>query len=86
MGLRTRATLHGTLMVVGGAFTATSFVLRQGGAADGAAQTTLLVIGFLVIAAGAFVGGDVVFVLGNMVSRHAFRVPGRSGSAWTPGT
>jgi nitrite reductase/ring-hydroxylating ferredoxin subunit len=76
---RTRATLHGTVMVVGGALTAASLVLRQGGAADGAAQTILLVIGFLVIAAGAFVGGDVVFVLGNMVSRHAFR---GSGAKW----
>lgn len=76
---RTRATLHGTVMVVGGAFTAASLILREGGAADGAAGTILLVIGFLVIAAGAFVGGDVVFVFGNMVSRHAFR---GSGAKW----
>ncbi len=76
---RTRATLHGTVMVVGGAFTAASLLLREGGAAEGGAQTALLVIGFLVIAAGAFVGGDVVFVLGNMVSRHAFR---GSGAKW----
>lgn len=76
---RTRATLHGTVMVIGGAFTAASLVLREGGAADGLAQTTVLVIGFLIIAAGAFVGGDVVFVLGNMVSRHAFR---GSGAKW----
>ncbi len=76
---RTRATLHGTVMVIGGAFTAASLLLREGGAAEGGAQTALLVFGFLVIAAGAFVGGDVVFVLGNMVSRHAFR---GSGAKW----
>jgi nitrite reductase/ring-hydroxylating ferredoxin subunit len=76
---RTRATLHGTVMVVGGALTAASLVLREGGAAEGGAQSALLVVGFLVIAAGAFVGGDVVFVLGNMVSRHAFR---GSGAKW----
>jgi nitrite reductase/ring-hydroxylating ferredoxin subunit/uncharacterized membrane protein len=73
---RTRATIHGTLMVVGGGFTAASLILRQGGTADGVAGTALLVIGFLVISAGAYVGGDVVYVLGNMVSRHAFRGPG----------
>lgn len=76
---RTRATLHGTVMVVGGALAAASIILRQGGSAEGAPQTALLVLAFLVIAAGAFVGGDVVFVLGNMVSRHAFR---GSGTKW----
>ena len=31
------------------------------------------------ITAGAFIGGDVVYVLGNMVSRHAFR---GAGTKW----
>jgi len=73
---RTRATTHGTIMVIGGAFTAASLILRQGGTVEGPTQTIPLIIGFLVIAAGAFVGGDVVFALGNMVSRHAFRGAG----------
>jgi nitrite reductase/ring-hydroxylating ferredoxin subunit/uncharacterized membrane protein len=76
---RTRATIHGTVMVAGGALAAASIVLRDGGTAEGAPQTALLVLGFLVIAAGAYVGGDVVFVFGNMVSRHAFR---GSGAKW----
>lgn len=73
---RTRATTHGTIMVIGGAVTAASLILRQGGTVEGPTQTILLIVGFLVIAAGAFVGGDVVYALGNMVSRHAFRGAG----------
>ena len=72
---RTRATIHGTLMVVGGAIVAASLVVR---ATDGdpTIASVLLILGTLVVVAGAYVGGDVVFVLGNMVSRHAFRGPG----------
>ena len=39
----------------------------------------LSIVGFLLVTAGAFVGGDVVYVLGNMVSRHAFR---GAGTKW----
>jgi nitrite reductase/ring-hydroxylating ferredoxin subunit len=39
----------------------------------------LSIVGFLIVTAGAFVGGDVVYVLGNMVSRHAFR---GAGTKW----
>jgi nitrite reductase/ring-hydroxylating ferredoxin subunit len=76
---RTRATLHGTLMVIGLLFILVSLVTRQGGTADGALQSASLVIGWLVITAGAYVGGDVVFAFGNMVSRHAFR---GAGTKW----
>ena len=76
---RTRATLHGTVMVIGGALTAASIITRQAGTADGSLQTGLLLLGFLVIGAGAYVGGEVVFAFGNMVSRHAFR---GAGTKW----
>ena len=78
---RTRATLHATTMVIGTLFVLVSLVLRlvePEHLANGAAVATLL-IGFLVLTAGAYVGGDVVFVLGNMVSRHAFR---GAGTKW----
>jgi nitrite reductase/ring-hydroxylating ferredoxin subunit len=39
----------------------------------------LSVIGYLIVTAGAFVGGDVAYVLGNMVNRHAFR---GAGTKW----
>jgi nitrite reductase/ring-hydroxylating ferredoxin subunit len=73
---RTRATLHGTLMVIGLVVLIGSALLRSGAPADRTVPMALAIAGLLVVTAGAFVGGDVVFLLGNMVSRHAFRGPG----------
>jgi nitrite reductase/ring-hydroxylating ferredoxin subunit len=76
---RTRATLHATLMVVALVVLAVSLGLRAGSPADRTLPIGLAVVGLLVVIAGAYVGGDVVYVLGNMVSRHAFR---GAGSKW----
>lgn len=76
---RTRATLHGTVMVIGAVLIAASIATRQGGTAGGTLQVGLLLVGFVVVAAGAYVGGEVVFAFGNMVSRHAFR---GAGTKW----
>jgi len=75
----TRATLHSTLMVVALILLVISAVIRAGGPADRTVPVALSIIGFLIVSAGAFVGGDVVYVLGNMVSRHAFR---GAGTKW----
>jgi len=42
------------------------------------------VVAFLVLSVGAYVGGDVVYVFGNMVSRHAFRGAGGKWVAMEP--
>jgi nitrite reductase/ring-hydroxylating ferredoxin subunit len=76
---RTRATLHGTLMVVALGIYLASMVTRLGEPADRLVPIVTAIMGFLVLAAGAFVGGDVVYTFGNMVSRHAF---GRGGATW----
>jgi nitrite reductase/ring-hydroxylating ferredoxin subunit/uncharacterized membrane protein len=76
---RVRATLHSTLMVVGLVILVMSLVIRTGGPADRMVPVVLSVIGFLIVTAGAYVGGEVVYVLGNMVSRHAFR---GAGTKW----
>ena len=76
---RSRATLHSTLMVVGLVLVVASLVVRVTGPVDRAVPIALSVVGFLVVTAGAFVGGDVVYVLGNMVNRHAFR---GAGTKW----
>jgi nitrite reductase/ring-hydroxylating ferredoxin subunit/uncharacterized membrane protein len=76
---RTRATLHATLMVVALVLLIVSAVLRAGAPADRTVPVALSIVGFLLVTAGAFVGGDVVFALGNMVSRHAFR---GAGTKW----
>ena len=76
---RVRATTHSTLMVVGLVVLLVSLVLRAGNPADRTIPIALGIIGFLIVTAGAYVGGDVVFVFGNMVSRHAFR---GAGTKW----
>ena len=79
---RDRATLHSTLMVVALVLYLIDGLLRLGGpsgAPTSTAAVLLSIIAFLVLAAGAFVGGDVVYVNGNMVDRHAFR---GGGTKW----
>lgn len=77
---RERATVHSTLMVIALVVYVISLLLRGGGPdADRTAAVATSVIGFLILSAGAYVGGDVVYALGNMVSRHAFR---GAGTKW----
>jgi nitrite reductase/ring-hydroxylating ferredoxin subunit/uncharacterized membrane protein len=76
---RARATLHSTLMVVALLLLLISLVIRAGAPADRTVPIALSLIGFLIVTAGAYVGGDVVYVFGNMVSRHAFR---GAGTKW----
>lgn len=76
---RVRATLHSTMMVVALIVLVVSLVLRAGDPLDRALPIALSLIGFLIVTGGAYVGGDVVYVFGNMVSRHAFR---GAGTKW----
>lgn len=73
---RVRATVHSTLMIVALVIYAVSLVLRLGDPVDRTIPIATSLIAYLVLAAGAFVGGDVVYALGNMVDRHAFRSRG----------
>jgi nitrite reductase/ring-hydroxylating ferredoxin subunit len=66
-------------MVVGLVLLLISLALRAGNPADRTVVIVLDVIAFLIVSAGAYVGGDVVYVTGNMVSRHAFR---GAGTKW----
>lgn len=85
---RERATLHSSLMVVALVGYVISLVLRFGAGAQGlvgsAAATWVSIASFLILSAGAYVGGDVVYVLGNMVNRHAFRGAGTKWIALQP--
>ena len=76
---RVRATVHSTLMVVALLLLLISLALRATGGTDRTIAIALSFIGFLIVTAGAFVGGDVVYLFGNMVSRHAFR---GAGTKW----
>jgi nitrite reductase/ring-hydroxylating ferredoxin subunit/uncharacterized membrane protein len=76
---RVRATLHATIMVVALVVYAASLAIRAGSPVDRTVPVLLSWIGFAILSVGAFVGGDVVFALGNMVNRHAWR---GSGAKW----
>ena len=81
---RQRATVHSALMVVALLVYVGSLALRIAGDGDRLAATGTSIVGFLLLAAGAYVGGDVVYVLGNVVSRHAFRGAGTKWIALEP--
>jgi nitrite reductase/ring-hydroxylating ferredoxin subunit/uncharacterized membrane protein len=74
-----RATLHSTLMLVALVVYLISLVIRIDAPAVPASAFVLSIVGYLIVTAGAYVGGDVVLGLGNMVSRHAWRP---SASKW----
>jgi nitrite reductase/ring-hydroxylating ferredoxin subunit len=78
---RARATVHATLMVVALLVYFVSLGLRATGPVDRTVPIGLSVVAFLILSAGAYVGGDVVFALGNMVDRHAWRP---AGAKWQP--
>ena len=70
---RVLATVHATLMV--GSLTAylVSFALRSGPRGGRPLARLLGLIGYAALTAGAYVGGDLTYRLGNQVDRHAFR-------------
>jgi nitrite reductase/ring-hydroxylating ferredoxin subunit/uncharacterized membrane protein len=76
---RMRATVHATLMVVALVFFTISLIIRAGNPTDRTVAFVLLIIGYLVISAGAFVGGDLVYLIGTHVNRHAWR---GAGAKW----
>jgi nitrite reductase/ring-hydroxylating ferredoxin subunit/uncharacterized membrane protein len=76
---RTRATLHATLMVVGLVVYLASLAARASGPVDRVVPVWLSIVGFVIVSAGAYVGGDVAYVFGNMVNRHAWR---GAGTKW----
>jgi nitrite reductase/ring-hydroxylating ferredoxin subunit/uncharacterized membrane protein len=73
---RIRATVHSTLMVVALVVYIVSLAMRLGSPDVRTVPIVLSVVGYLLLLAGAYVGGDVAYVLGNMVNRHAFRAGG----------
>jgi nitrite reductase/ring-hydroxylating ferredoxin subunit/uncharacterized membrane protein len=78
---RIRATVHSTLMIVALVLYLVSLALRAGSPVDRTVPIALSIVAYLVLSAGGFVGGDVAYVLGNMVDRHAWRP---TGAKWAP--
>ena len=65
---------HGLINIVATLFFAASFVLRW---ADGwtiaLASFSLALVGYLIVSLGAYIGGSLVFRMGVMVNRNAYR-------------
>jgi uncharacterized membrane protein len=70
---RVVVTVHSTLMTVALALVVVSLLLRVGGPVDRTVPVVLGILALLIVTAGAYVGGEVVYALGNMVDRHAWR-------------
>ncbi|MGH2513321.1 MAG: Rieske (2Fe-2S) protein, partial [Candidatus Limnocylindrales bacterium] len=78
---RIRATVHSTIMVIAFVLYLVSLAIRASGPADRAVPIILSIVAYLIMALGAFIGGDVAYLLGNMVDRHAWR---SASSKWQP--
>lgn len=83
---RERATLHAVLMLLALAGYGVSFWMRLplGSDIPPFGAYLLSIVSFVLLTAGAFVGGDITYALGNMVSRHAWRGAGTKWIALEP--
>jgi nitrite reductase/ring-hydroxylating ferredoxin subunit/uncharacterized membrane protein len=74
--------VHASLMLVAMAFYVFSLAVRLGVAPGSPVQATVTAaLGYLFVVMGAYIGGDLVFTLGNMVDRHAWRSGGAKWAA-----
>jgi nitrite reductase/ring-hydroxylating ferredoxin subunit len=76
---RSRATVHATVMTIALIVFAISLLIRAGNPADRAVPIILLVLGYLILTVGAEIGGDLVYLIGTNVNRHAWR---GAGTKW----
>jgi nitrite reductase/ring-hydroxylating ferredoxin subunit/uncharacterized membrane protein len=76
---RSRATVHATVMTIALIVFVISLVMRAGNPSDRAIPIILLVIGYLILTLGAEIGGDLVYLIGTNVNRHAWR---GAGAKW----
>ncbi len=72
---RTAGTVHGLLMTIALIVYIASLWLRLANptAADRTAEIATQLIAYGIMLAGAYVGGELVYTMGNMVNRHAWR-------------
>lgn len=76
---RMRATVHATVMLISEVLFIVSLVIRGGNPPDRSLPTILVLLGFATISVGAAIGGDLVFLIGTNVNRHAWR---GAGAKW----
>jgi nitrite reductase/ring-hydroxylating ferredoxin subunit/uncharacterized membrane protein len=78
---RMRATVHGTLMTISLVVLLVSLAIRAGNPPDRTVAIVLLIVAYLIVALAAAVGGDLVYLIGTHVNRHAWR---GAGAKWVP--
>jgi nitrite reductase/ring-hydroxylating ferredoxin subunit/uncharacterized membrane protein len=77
------ATVHATLMVIALVIYVVSLAIRWTTPefSDRLVPIVLSIVGYLIVAGAAWVGGEVVYGFGNMVNRHAWRFGNKSSWA-----
>jgi nitrite reductase/ring-hydroxylating ferredoxin subunit/uncharacterized membrane protein len=73
---RNRATVHSAVMVVSLALYVISLAIRSGSPADRLAPVLIALVGYVLLTLGAAIGGDLVYLIGTHVNRHAWRGAG----------
>jgi len=76
---RTRATVHGSIMVVTLVLYVVSLLIRTGSPTDRLLPILIAIAAYLLLSLGAAIGGDLVFLIGTHVNRHAWR---GAGAKW----
>jgi nitrite reductase/ring-hydroxylating ferredoxin subunit/uncharacterized membrane protein len=76
---RTRATVHGSIMVVTLVVYLISLAIRSGSPTDRLPPILVALVGYLLLSLGAWIGGDLVYLVGTHVNRHAWR---GAGTKW----
>jgi nitrite reductase/ring-hydroxylating ferredoxin subunit/uncharacterized membrane protein len=76
---RSRATVHGTLMVIALVLYLITLGLRAGSPADRLVPIAIALVAYLILALSSAIGGDLVYLVGTHVDRHAWR---GTGTKW----
>jgi nitrite reductase/ring-hydroxylating ferredoxin subunit/uncharacterized membrane protein len=76
---RNRATVHSVVMVLSLVLYLSSLVIRSGSPADRLVPIVIALVAYLLLTLGAEIGGDLVYLIGTHVNRHAWR---GAGAKW----
>jgi nitrite reductase/ring-hydroxylating ferredoxin subunit/uncharacterized membrane protein len=76
---RNRATVHSVVMVASLVLYAVSLMIRSGSPTDRLLPIVLALVAYGLLALGGSIGGDLVYLIGTNVNRHAWR---GAGAKW----
>jgi nitrite reductase/ring-hydroxylating ferredoxin subunit/uncharacterized membrane protein len=76
---RNRATVHLVVMIAALVLYLVSLAIRSGSPADRLVPIVIALVAYLLLTLGAAIGGDLVYLIGTHVNRHAWR---GAGAKW----